>query len=372
MKQYDVAVLGGGLLGRLTAWLLAEQGSKVVLFNAGNRNGEGSAAFAAAAMLAPTAEAVEATPLVVQLGYSSLPIWRKWVDIFPAPVFMQQNGSLIVWHPQDRELAQQFTRDLQRAHQDSSRCQHWHSQQIDEQEPQLAGRFQQGLFLPTEGQLDNRQTLLALADMLERRQVTCYWERESEPAECAKLAEWTLDCRGFGAKKSWNNKANSRLRGIRGEVLRIHAPDVTLHRPVRVLHPRYPIYIAPKQNHLFVIGATQIESEDDSPLSVRSGLELMSALHCVHPAFGEARILESLAQLRPTLNHENPEIRYDVQNRLVAVNGLFRHGFMISPTVSLATVRVIQALMQQQPLPDADARYHIDVVPVSRNGESVE
>lgn len=370
MKQYDVAVLGGGLLGRLTAWLLAEQGCKVILFNAGKRNGEGAAAFAAAAMLAPTAEAVEATPLVVQLGYTSLPIWRQWVDSFPTPVFMQQNGSLIVWHPQDRALAKQFTNHLQRAHQDNSVWQMWDKQAISEHEPQLAGRFKQGLFLPTEGQLDNRQTLLALADVLEQKQVSCHWEQSSDLAECAGLAHWTLDCRGYGGKSNWNSHGQSRLRGVRGEVLRVYAPDIELNRPVRILHPRYPIYIAPKQNKLFVIGATQIESEDDSNLSVRSGLELMSALHTVHSAFGEARILESMAELRPTLNHESPEIRYDKQNHVVAVNGLFRHGFMISPAVSIATVRVLQALMQQQSIPDALARYHIDVLPENDNGET--
>lgn len=369
MKQFDVAVLGGGLLGRLTAWLLADQGCKVVLLNAGKRNGEEAAAFAAAAMLAPTAEAVDATPLVVQLGYASLPIWRQWVNSFPTSVFMQQNGSLIVWHAQDQALAKQFSQHLQRAHQDSSVWRLWHNQEISEHEPQLAGRFQQGLFLPTEGQLDNRQILLALADELDRLQVNCHWGCRRDLAECAALAHWTLDCRGYGGKSNWNRYGQSRLRGVRGEVLRVYAPDIELRRPVRVLHPRYPIYIAPKQNKLFVIGATQIESEDDSNLSVRSGLELMSALHTVHPAFGEARILESLAELRPTLNHENPEIRYDKLSRVVMVNGLFRHGFMISPAVSIATVRVLQALMQQQPLPDAQACYDIDVLAVNQNGE---
>jgi glycine oxidase len=152
---------------------------------------------------------------------------------------------------------------------------------------------------------------------------------------------------------------------VRGEVLRLYAPDIELYRPVRVLHPRYPIYIAPKQDKLFVVGAMQIESEDNSNLSVRSGLELMSALYSVHPAFGEARILESMAELRSTLNHEISEIRYDTQNRIVMVNGLFRHGFMISPAVSIATVGVLQTLMQQQSLPSAQACYHINVLPVS-------
>ena len=79
-----------------------------------------------------------------------------------------------------------------------------------------------------------------------------------------------------------------------------------------------------------MIGATQIESESQAPASVRSGLELLSALYAVHPAFGEANLLELATGLRPTLNHHNPEIRFNRERRLIEVNGLFRHGFMIS------------------------------------------
>lgn len=114
---------------------------------------------------------------------------------------------------------------------------------------------------------------------------------------------------GYGAKTAWNQSPEhtSTLRGIRGEVARVYTPEITLNRPVRLLHPRYPLYIAPKENHVFVIGATQIESESQAPASVRSGLELLSALYAVHPAFGEADILEIAAGLRPTLNHHNPK-----------------------------------------------------------------
>jgi glycine oxidase len=98
------------------------------------------------------------------------------------------------------------------------------------------------------------------------------------------------------------------LRGIRGEVVRVLAPDVHLHRPIRLLHPRYPIYIAPKQDGVYVIGATEVESEDMSPMSVRSALELLSAAFSVHAGFGEARIMELNAHCRPTLPDHRPHI----------------------------------------------------------------
>ena len=69
-------------------------------------------------------------------------------------------------------------------------------------------------------------------------------------------------------------------------MIRLHAPEVSLRRPVRLMHPRYPLYIAPKPDHVFVIGATEIESEDTSPASVRSTLELLSAAYSLHSGFG--------------------------------------------------------------------------------------
>jgi glycine oxidase len=136
-----------------------------------------------------------------------------------------------------------------------------------------------------------------------------------------------LDCRGLGARTAW-----PQLRGVRGEVLRVHAPEVTLQRPTRLVHPRYPLYIAPKEDHLFVIGATEIESDDMSPASVRSTLELLSAAYTVHSGFAEARIVELSVQCRPTLPDNLPAVRR-LSERVLEVNGLYRHGFMISPAM---------------------------------------
>ena len=115
-------------------------------------------------------------------------------------------------------------------------------------------------------------------------------------------------------------------------MIRLHAPEVTLQRPTRLIHPRYPIYIAPKPDHVFVIGATEIETEDLSPASVRSTLELLSAAYTVHSGFAEARILEISTQARPTLANNLPAIR-QLGDRTLQINGLYRHGFLIAPAM---------------------------------------
>lgn len=341
----QISILGGGLTGRLMALLLARQGHCIQLYEQGGKDGNLSAAFVAAAMLAPMAEAVDATPLVLQLGYQSLDLWKQIMPMLPEKVFMQFSGSLIVWHAQDGDISHRFAQQLRRGNDGKEVWQNWNADDIATNEPQLGGRFTSGFYLPTEGQLDNRQTLLALANAIEQTGVQCHWNTAVSLTDIT--ADWLIDCRGFGAKTDWNT-GKSQLRGIRGEVARVYAPEITLNRPTRLLHPRYPLYIAPKENHIFVIGATQIESEDESPVSVRSGLELMSSLYAVTPAFGEARILELATNLRPTIDHHDPEIRVDTHKKILSINGLFRHGFMIAPAVCFAASRILNNALNNQ------------------------
>jgi glycine oxidase len=136
-------------------------------------------------------------------------------------------------------------------------------------------------------------------------------------------------------------------------VARVRAPGIGLARPVRLLHPRYPLYIAPKEDDLYVIGATEIEGEDMSPVSVRSALELLSAAFSVHPGFGEARILELNSQCRPTLPDHRPALVWDGA-QTVRVNGLYRHGYMIAPEVADEAARFAAALLDRR-VADADA-----------------
>jgi glycine oxidase len=133
---------------------------------------------------------------------------------------------------------------------------------------------------------------------------------------------------------------------VRGEVIRLYAPEVKLLRPTRLIHPRYPIYIAPKEDDVYVVGATEIESEDLSSMSVRSALELLSAVYTVHSGFAEARILEMATQCRPTLKDNLPEIAVDRkpnQAGLMMINGLYRHGFMISPAILDCALEILDS-----------------------------
>ena len=334
-----VLILGAGLMGRLLAVLLTQAGHPVRVLDAGGPDGQGSAAHVAAAMLAPLAESAITEPSVVAMGQYSLRRWPEVLARLSQPVYFQQNGTLILWHRQDAHEAQRFSNLLAatgRALPDLPVPEALTAPRLATLEPALAQRFHQGLYLPEEGQLDNRQLLEALTATLDSQNVAIEWHTawtdDMAVAHQRACGGWVLDCRGLGAQPDW--KA---LRGVRGEVARLYAPDVTLQRPTRLLHPRYPIYIAPKQDHVFVIGATEIEANDMSPASVRSVLELLSAAYAVHPGFGEARILELCTHCRPTLPDNLPAVR-EVAPQVLQINGLYRHGFMISPAIADAVL----------------------------------
>ena len=353
LAHQHYAVLGAGLLGRLLAVTLAQRGAKVEIFDQGGPAAEHSAAHVAASMLAPLAESAITAANVVNMGMYSLARWPSILAQLAKPVFFQQAGTLILWHRQDVAEAKRFAAKLNyNCEQNSalSTPQTLALEDIYALEPSLGNRFQDGLFLPHEGQLDNRQLLASLAEELHRLKVNCHWYQSIEPHELQQnLYTGMIDCRGLGAKAAWAKSSNETnpLRGVRGEVVRLHAPEVKLQRPTRLIHPRYPIYIAPKENDIYVIGATEIESEDLSPASLRSTMELLSAAYTVHSGFAESRILETLTQCRPTLKNNLPAIRM-TETGVMAINGLYRHGFMIAPAIVDCAIELLENRDSQQ------------------------
>lgn len=342
-KTHSV-VLGAGLMGRLLAHCLARLGHRVEIYEAQGPDAQGAAAHVAAAMLAPLAESAITELPVVRMGQHALKRWPELLLELEQPVFFQQNGTLIVWHRQDAPEAQRFAQLLTRTQSQLPSLpalQSLNHAELAEKEPALQNRFQNALYLPNEGQLDNRQLLASLLDSLLTQNVSLHWNTAKSPEDFSPGTpghpEWVFDCRGLGAKQSWQA-----LRGVRGEVIRLHAPEVTLQRPTRLMHPRYPIYIAPKPDHVFVIGATEIETEDLSPASVRSTLELLSAAYTVHSGFAEARILEISTQARPTLKDNLPAIR-KIGPRSLQINGLYRHGFLIAPAMIDVVLEWVQS-----------------------------
>jgi len=350
----DYAIAGAGLLGSLIGWRLASEGHRVAVFDAAPEHVPEAAGHTAAAMIAPWAELPVCAPGLFDMGKTSLDIWpellaeleRQTGEQFP----MGRGGSLLVAHPTDQSELKDFQSHMQRAGLLTAESGNNHQvklitgSQLHQLEPSLADHFKQAYWLPQESHLENRRLLKALHRQIRALGGELYfdapvefWGLSTTVAGTRFDASFWLDCRGVGARQSDN-----RVRGVRGEVVWIDAPDVRISRPVRLLHPRYHLYLVPKEGGKYILGATEIESDDRSPVSVRSALEMLSALYALCPQLAEARILEMSSNVRPALPSHQPEIRRLPQG--LAINGLFRHGYLLAPAV-------LEQLQQQFGLP---------------------
>ncbi|MEA2047134.1 MAG: FAD-dependent oxidoreductase [Campylobacterota bacterium] len=329
-----IGIAGVGLVGRVLALNLLRQGHTLTLFDEDRAYGDKPAGMTAAGMLAMFAELESAESVIFEHGKRSTALWPSLLEQVDIGDAFQQEGSIITAHPQDYNELEHFIATLQAKIPEASQIEHLDREGITALEPDLS-QHAKAFFIPHEGQVDAQRFMQASSDyLLAHPNVT--WHQETKVKEVSSAAintensletfDWVFDARGLGAKEDMDN-----LRGVRGEVFWLDAPEVNITRPTRMLHPRYKIYIVPRRNNRYVIGATEIESEDKSPMSVRSSLELLSAVYSMHSGFAEARIVNMLTNCRPSLRDNLPKIeQYDKMTR---INGLYRHGYLLAPAV---------------------------------------
>ena len=309
-----ISIIGAGIAGAWQALLFAQAGHEVTLHERSNAAMTQSTSYWAGGMLAPWCEAEASEPVISRLGIRSLALWREH---FPQTPF---NGSLVVAHARDRSDFERFAR-LTSGHRRLD------AHGVRDLEPSLEGRFRDGLFYADEGHVEPRRVLPQLHERIAAAGGTVKFDSEASPDQLDGIV---IDCRGLAARDE-----QTELRGVKGEMILIETDEVELSRPVRLIHPRWPLYVIPRGGNRFMLGATSIEAEDTG-VSVRSALELLGAAYAVHPAFAEARIVEFGSGLRPAYPDNLPRIA--VHNDKIAVNGLYRHGFLLAPALAELTL----------------------------------
>lgn len=324
-----IAIAGAGLAGRLFAWALVRAGHEVYVFDASPgplpAGPQRAAAFSAAGMLSPLAEQDGgADAAMVAAGWQSLQLWPSICAQLPCPVRLRREGSLLLAHRGDLGAAQRVLQHVRGAVALDETA-------LRDLEPALVP----GLLawkLEGEGFIDPLAAMDALYQGAEAAR--WHWQQPVQELEPHRLrladgrlieADWVIDCRGLGARPDLP------LRGVRGEILTLSLTAHGLRRPLRLLHPRHRLYLVPRDESTLVLGASEIESEDLSPVSLRTAVELMAAAHSLMPSLAEARIAKIEVGLRPALPDHRPEVKFVLGH--LRINGLYRHGFLLGPAL---------------------------------------
>ncbi|HMP88781.1 MAG TPA: glycine oxidase ThiO [Kiritimatiellia bacterium] len=328
-----IAIAGAGIMGRLLALAFHRRGWQVSLFDRDDGSARTSCSWAAVGMLAASGSQ-GAGQTIAELGAYGIEQWPAWLETLPRPVYYRQNGTLAIAHPKDEHLLDELASNTMSAFYDDRSVSELDSKSISNLEPSLNDRFKRGFYFSREQNIDNRELLNVLGESIRSSGITWHTqtevssvsEHEITTARGSDKFEWVVDCRGLGAKSAMPD-----LHGVRGEMIYLRAPAVKISRPVRIMHPRYCIYIAPRADHVYAIGSTSENIESGSTISVRSTLELLSAAYTVHPGFGDGEVLETVVNFRPALPNQLPLII--PRQGLVSVNGLHRFGFLVAPAL---------------------------------------
>lgn len=300
----DVTIIGAGVAGLCAALTLARAGLSIRLIDRHGAPGPQGCSWWAGGMLAPFCEGAVAEPAIVAHGQAAAAFWDSVTPVV-------QRGSLVVALQRDRAELDRFARRT---------AGHRRLSDLAALEPDLAAH-REALFFEGEAHLAPRTALADLVTALAALGIGI--ERaEVSPND---MSGPVIDARGMSAGLPG-------LRGVRGEMLLLRAPEICLTRPVRLLHPRHPLYIVPRPDGVFMLGATQIESTDRRGVSARAVLELLSAAYALDPRFAEAELLETGADLRPAFADNVP--RVTLQGRVLHLNGLFRHGYLMAPALA--------------------------------------
>ncbi len=308
-----VLVKGAGVAGLTVAHELQSRGADVIMLEP-HANFAGAASWLAGGMLAPWCERESADASVLERGEDAPDRWEAIL-----PDLVTRNGTLVLAPPRDQSELRRFA--------SRTTGYHWLDEaEIAALEPSLAGRFREGLFLPREAHLDPRQVLMALRANLTAAGVTFTAEADGDDGY-----DRTIDCTGAARIGTLPG-----LRGVRGEMLYLATDEIALARPVRLLHPRIPVYIVPRAKGRFMIGATMIETEFSGPITARSLMELLNAAYTLHPAFADAIVTETGAGVRPAFPDNFPRVAR--HGNVITLNGLYRHGFLLAPTMAAEAV----------------------------------
>jgi glycine oxidase len=364
---FDVAIVGGGVIGLSCAWRAAQRGAHVVVLERGEPGG--GATRVAAGMLAPVGDLTFGEPELLELTLAAARAYPEFVAELEAATGAstgyERLGALHV--ALDRDEAAQLRRvhELQRSLELEA---DWLApRRCRDLEPGLTPSFHGGVFAPGEAAVDPRaltRVLLAAlagagAEMRTGTEVVggiFAGERlagvrvrgsgsgrddEDLRAETVVLASGAWS----GATDWLPEQARPPVRPVKGQVLELRTrklPGAGAAEPVaRHILASERVYLVPRPDGRLIVGATVEELGFDTAVTAGGVHELLREAYRLLPDVAEMELVGATAGLRPGTPSNLPLVGPGAIDGLVLATGHFRNGILLAPLASEAVAKLL-------------------------------
>ncbi|MEU9501130.1 glycine oxidase ThiO [Streptomyces sp. NPDC048196] len=367
-KHPDVLVIGGGIIGLVTAWRAAGRGLTVAVADPAPGGG---AAHVAAGMLAAVTELHYGEQTLLGLNLASARRYPRFVEELEEaggqPTGYRRCGTLAVALDADDRA---HLRELHALQIRSGLDSQWLTgRECRRLEPMLAPGVRGGLRVDGDHQVDPRRLAHALLVACERAGVVFHRTRaqrltvDAGRAGGAQLADGTRLSAGqtvlaagsfSGRLAGVPEEVRPPVRPVKGQVLRLRLPDMPagspafLSRTVRAVVRGNPLYLVPRESGELVVGATSEELGWDTTVTAGGVYELLRDTHELVPGITELPLVESCAGLRPGSPDNAPLLGPTELPGLHLATGHFRNGVLLTPV----TGDVMAELLATGSLPD--------------------
>ena len=336
---YDVAVVGGGVIGLSSAWHCARRGMSVAVFDPTPGAGASSVA---AGMLAPVTEAHYGEEPLLRLNLAAAAEYPRFVAEVEADAGRSAGyvacGTLIVAKDADETAAL----DELRRYQESLGLEvsPLARRELRSLEPALTPRVRAGVYVEGDHQVDNRALSAALLEACRSRGVALREARvervlvsdgdargvmlEGGEEVEARLVLLAAGC-WSGAELGLPDHAVPPVRPVKGEVVHLRGEPL-ISRNVR----SGDVYLVPRPDGRLVVGATMEEKGFDRRVTAGAVLELLREAYEVLPGIVELELTETVAGLRPGSPDNAPILGVSALEGLVIASGHHRAGILLA------------------------------------------
>jgi glycine oxidase len=314
-----VAVVGGGIVGLSVAWRCAQRGHDVTVYDP---HAGGGAALVAAGMLAPVAETAFGEVDLRDLLVTSAARWPSFAaelgEASGVDVGYRSDGTLFVaLTDDDHAELNRLVGFYRRVGRDVIALT---ARELRDREPLLSPRVRGGAFAPGDHQVDPRRVLEALGTL----------GLTVEPRTVASLDELDADVTVVAAGVGSAGLTGLPVRPVKGQSLRLRAPEAPVRHVIRGYVNRRHVYVVPRVGGEIVVGATEEERGPDTTVTAGAVLDLLRGAVDLVPGLAECVLTETLAGLRPGTPDNAPIIGRLSPTVLVAT-GHYRNGVLLTP-----------------------------------------